>query len=125
MRISGGRGAVDGVTTGARAHHHHRHAVRTATVDGLEVTVVKRILLQHGDEAADDLCGSKLVMAHEGGYSEVHVPFCGHAVLQEMSGSSIEARDPLGPRLHGQQPGPKVQAFFSELIDEMAVEFGL
>ena len=33
-------------------------------------------------QAADTLCDGRLVMAHEGGYSEVHVPFCGHAVLQ-------------------------------------------
>ncbi len=75
-------------------------------------------------KAADKLCASKLVMAHEGGYSEVHVPFCGHAVLEEMSGSEITAKDPLGPRLLGQQPGPRAQAFFSGLIDEMVEEFG-
>ncbi len=74
---------------------------------------------------ADELCGGRLVLAHEGGYSEVHVPFCGHAVLQEMASSSIEARDPLGPRLAGQQPGAHVQAFYSGLIEGMVAEFGL
>ena len=80
-----------------------------------------RALLQ----AASELCAGKLVMAHEGGYSEVHVPFCGHAVLEEMSDSNITATDPLGPRLQGQQPGPNVQAFYSELIGEFVREFQL
>ena len=36
------------------------------------------------------------MMAHEGGYSEVYVPFCGHAVLQEMSGSDdYRTEDPF------------------------------
>jgi len=32
-------------------------------------------------QAADRLCDGKLTLVHEGGYSEVYVPFCGHAVL--------------------------------------------
>lgn len=56
MRVGRRRGAVDGVTTGAGAHHHHGHAgFSAAAVDGLEILVVKRVLLEHGDEAADDL----------------------------------------------------------------------
>ncbi len=80
-----------------------------------------RLLMQ----AADELCSGKLAMAHEGGYSEVHVPFCGHAVLEEMSGSEITAKDPLGPRLQGQQPGPAIQSFYSNLIGEFVREFQL
>jgi acetoin utilization deacetylase AcuC-like enzyme len=75
--------------------------------------------------AARDLCGGRLIMAHEGGYSEVHVPFCGHAVLEEMSGSPIRAKDPLGPRLAGQQPGPALREFHSRLIADLASHFGL
>ena len=54
--------------------------------------------------AAKDICQDKVVIAHEGGYSEVHVPFCAHAVLQKLSGSLVDAGDPLGPILDGQQP---------------------
>ncbi len=72
---------------------------------------------------ADAHSNGRLVMAHEGGYSELHVPFCGHAVLEEMSGSAITAKDPLGPRLSGQQPAPASQAFFSGLIDSMVRHF--
>lgn len=61
----------------------------------------------------------KLVAAHEGGYSELYVPFCGHAMLEAMSGSAIHATDPLRDRINGQQPSARVQAFHSELISEM------
>ncbi len=69
---------------------------------------------------AGDLCGGRLAMAHEGGYSEVHVPFCGHAVLQTLSGSRTDAEDPLAPRINGQQPNERFQGFQRELIDDMA-----
>ena len=55
MRISGRRGAVDGVTAGARAHEHHGHAVGEAAVDGLEFLVIEGVLAHDGDESADDL----------------------------------------------------------------------
>lgn len=73
---------------------------------------------------ADDLCDGRIVMAHEGGYSEVHVPFCGHAVIATLAGSSIHAPDPLEPRIAGQQPTARVKAFQFELIDELADFFG-
>lgn len=69
---------------------------------------------------AGDLCGGRLMMAHEGGYSEVHVPFCGHAVLTAMSGSSIHAEDPLQPRLSGQQPRERAAAFHRAWIEDLA-----
>jgi acetoin utilization deacetylase AcuC-like enzyme len=76
-------------------------------------------------QAARTLCDGKLVMAHEGGYSEVHVPFCGHAVLQEMSGSSIDAGDALDARIAGQQPSAAMQAVYRQIIDGHARHFGL
>jgi len=75
-------------------------------------------------QAANRLCAGKLVMAHEGGYSETYVPFCGHAVLQTLSGSSIEAADPLHNRISKQQPNKKFQKFQRDIIDEMAGAFG-
>ncbi|MCV2894111.1 class II histone deacetylase [Lentibacter sp. XHP0401] len=73
-------------------------------------------------EAAERLCDGKLMMAHEGGYSEVYVPFCGHAVMEEMSGSSTRAPDPMAEVVAARQPNARVEAFFSSLIDEMALE---
>jgi acetoin utilization deacetylase AcuC-like enzyme len=45
--------------------------------------------------AADKLCGGRLVMSHEGGYSAAYVPNCGLAVLEEMSGVSTGFVDPF------------------------------
>lgn len=74
-------------------------------------------------QAADDLCDGKLVMAHEGGYSEVHVPFCGHAVLEAMSGSDINIEDPIGPRAKYSQPNERFSGYYRDLIDEYALFF--
>ncbi|MEM7268407.1 MAG: class II histone deacetylase [Pseudomonadota bacterium] len=71
------------------------------------------------------LCGGRLVMVHEGGYSEVHVPFCGHAVLEVLSGSSIRAEDPLEKRLRGQQLSERAAAFHRALVDDVAAVHGL
>jgi acetoin utilization deacetylase AcuC-like enzyme len=73
--------------------------------------------------AAADLCGGNLVLVHEGGYSEVHVPFCGHAVLEELTGSATRAPDPLGPTLDKRQPDARFNAFAGTLIDDLALSF--
>ncbi|MBL9046821.1 MAG: class II histone deacetylase [Tabrizicola sp.] len=75
--------------------------------------------------AAQDLCGGKLVLVHEGGYSEVYVPFCGHAVLEELSGSDITAPDPLAATLEMRQPDPRFDAFAATWIDAAAQRFDL
>ncbi len=69
---------------------------------------------------ADDLCDGRLMMAHEGGYSDVYVPFCGHHVLAEMSGSSIQAPDPFGEVFPLRQPGAAFDAFLQGVLDELA-----
>jgi acetoin utilization deacetylase AcuC-like enzyme len=46
-------------------------------------------------DAASDLCGGRLVLAHEGGYSELYVPFCGLAIMEELSGFRTETADPI------------------------------
>ena len=74
-------------------------------------------------DAADELCGGKLVLVHEGGYSEVYVPFCGHAVLQELSGSEISADDPLGATVAARQPGPAFQRYLTTVIDDLETHF--
>ncbi|MBF8224023.1 class II histone deacetylase [Halomonas sp. 328] len=43
---------------------------------------------------AERVCGGRLVMIHEGGYSEGYVPLCGHAVIQTLAGSRIAVPDP-------------------------------
>ena len=75
-------------------------------------------------QAADALCGGRVVMIHEGGYSEAHVPFCGHAVIARLARSAIHAEDPLWPRISAQQPGERAAAFFRGEVDAMAEALG-
>ena len=74
-------------------------------------------------QAADELCDGRVLLVHEGGYSEAHVPFCGHAVIATLAGSSIKAADPLEVRLDYQQPNPDFLAYQIGLIDRMAEVF--
>ncbi|KNG93618.1 class II histone deacetylase [Pseudaestuariivita atlantica] len=68
---------------------------------------------------ADALCGGKLVLVHEGGYSEVYVPFCGHAVMEELSGSAIHVPDPLAATYAARQPGARFDAFARDWVDDL------
>ncbi|WP_133489171.1 class II histone deacetylase [Aliiroseovarius marinus] len=74
---------------------------------------------------ADDICDGRVMMAHEGGYSEVYVPFCGHAVLEEMSGSGIHAADPLAEAFAIRQPNAKAEAFFSDQLGDLSDFFNV
>ncbi len=84
-----------------------------------------RALTLRAMEAAGQLCGGRLAMTHEGGYSEVHVPFCGHAVLEALSGSAIAVPDPLGATIAARQPDARWQAPVAGYLAELAAEFGL
>ncbi len=70
-------------------------------------------------EAADRLCGGRLMMSHEGGYSAMYAPYCGLAVLEEMSGHRTGVEDPWGPHIAhwGQQD---LQPHQSAAIDAAA-----
>ena len=46
-------------------------------------------------DAASDLCAGRIVLSHEGGYSEAYVPFCGLAIVEELSGLRTEVHDPF------------------------------
>lgn len=74
---------------------------------------------------ADQVCGGRVMMAHEGGYSEVYVPFCGHAVVEELAQSPITAPDPLADTLRQRQPDARFDAYVGALIDEQARALGL
>lgn len=98
-----------------------------AAVDPLSRTMATadtfRQMTRRVIEAADDLCDGRLTFVHEGGYSEVYAPFCGHAVLEELSGSPANAPDPMAETLHQRQPGPRFDAFVSGLLVEMEALF--
>ncbi len=84
-----------------------------------------RLLTRQIMQAADELCAGRLMLAHEGGYSEVYVPFCGHAVLEELSGSAITAPDPFAETFAARQPNPRLQAAYGAMLGELAEYFGL
>lgn len=44
---------------------------------------------------ADDLCDGRVVLVHEGGYSDLHVPFCGLRTLEALSGARTDVEDPF------------------------------
>ncbi len=46
-------------------------------------------------DLASDICGGKLLFAHEGGYSPNMVPYCGLAVIEQLSGVSTGIVDPM------------------------------
>jgi len=70
-------------------------------------------------EAAERLCGGKLVLVHEGGYAEAYVPFCGLAAIEALSGLRTEVQDPLLAMLESQQPDAQTVAFQKTLIDQL------
>lgn len=76
-------------------------------------------------ETAERVCNGKLVLVHEGGYSEAYVPFCGHATIATLANSTIDAGDPLGVAHDNRQPSPKFDAFLRQSIDDMATELNL
>lgn len=126
--------AMERVVRPALARHAPEVIVIACGYDASGVDPLARMLAGSGTfavmtasvmEAAEELCGGRLMMAHEGGYSEVHVPFCGHAVLATMVGSAIAAQDPLEPRITAHQPDARVQALHRELIGEIAEHYGL
>jgi acetoin utilization deacetylase AcuC-like enzyme len=45
-------------------------------------------------DAAARLCGGRLLLAHEGGYSSGYVPYCGHAVIERLAGVATGLADP-------------------------------
>jgi hypothetical protein len=58
-------------------------------------------------------------VVHEGGYSEVYVPFCGHEVIAEMAGSDTRAPDPFGDIWNQRQPDARFNAYVRSLISDM------
>ncbi|MGB3148756.1 MAG: class II histone deacetylase, partial [Paracoccaceae bacterium] len=82
-----------------------------------------RLMTRQTMQAAADLCGGKLVLVHEGGYSEMHVPFCGHATIEELSGTALRAPDPMAAALVARQPGPDWCRAISAHIDRLAAYF--
>ncbi len=58
-------------------------------------------------EVAAEVCGGRLLMSHEGGYSSFYVPYCGLAVIEQMSGQRSDTDfAAVGPDGHREGPRP-------------------
>jgi len=79
-----------------------------------------RYLMQTTLEAADALCHGRVVVMHEGGYSEAYVPFCGHALIEALAGQRTEVADPNLDFARLQQPGEAFQQLQRRLLEEQA-----
>ena len=84
-----------------------------------------RVLTQRLMQAADSLCGGKLVLVHEGGYSEAYVPFCGQAIVETLSGRRTQVIDPFLDFVMAQQPPPEFQTLENQRLADMAATYGL
>lgn len=67
--------------------------------------------------AANDLCGGRLVMCHEGGYSVSTVPFLALAVFEELTGRSAGFENPIEAFL-GAVPGQNLEAHQEAAIEQ-------
>lgn len=79
-----------------------------------------RVMTAMISKAADQLCNGKLVFIHEGGYSEAYVPFCGLAVMEQLSGVHTGVVDPLLDWVTQQQPGAEAAAFLTDRVRQLA-----
>ncbi|MGA0541728.1 class II histone deacetylase [Neotabrizicola sp. VNH66] len=91
-------------------------------VNGLDANAVDPLarMLLHSDSframtrkvatLAEEVSGGRLVIVQEGGYAEAYVPFCAHAVLEELAGQRTAVEDPFLDLVRQQQPGPGFQA---------------
>jgi len=62
----------------------------------------------------------RLICLHEGGYSAEYVPFCSHAIVEELSGITTDVKDPFIYAMAGtgyDQMLPHQQARVDEVRD--------
>ncbi|HEV3362759.1 MAG TPA: class II histone deacetylase [Acidimicrobiia bacterium] len=74
-------------------------------------------------DAASAICGGRIVFSHEGGYSEIYVPFCGLAVIEALAGTKSTVEDPfvgLLDEIGGQPLQPHQAAVITQAADLLA-----
>lgn len=69
---------------------------------------------------ADEVCQGRIAVVHEGGYSECYVPFCGHALIEQLAGEKTAVEDPSLAFIRGQQPQARFIALQRDLLKEQA-----
>lgn len=81
-----------------------------------------RLMTRQVMALADDLCAGRLVCIHEGGYAEAVVPFCGLAIVEELSGHRTAVQDPTLPMIDATQPDAEVIAFQRARLQRQATQ---
>ncbi len=69
-------------------------------------------------DLADEVCAGKLVVSHHGGYSELHVPFCGLRVTESLSGHQTDVEDPFA--WIDDLPGQELTPWQADLLNAMS-----
>ncbi|WP_315925935.1 hypothetical protein [Mesorhizobium sp. SP-1A] len=68
---------------------------------------------------------SGLAAALKVNYSEAHVPFCGHALIEALAGHRMAVADPALPLIVQQQPGPEFVRLQKSILADLAKAAGL
>jgi acetoin utilization deacetylase AcuC-like enzyme len=96
--------ALDEIVLPALRAHHPDLIVIAAGFDAGGLDPLGRMLLSASAfgrlarcirDVADDLCGGRVVAVQEGGYSALHVPFCGLRVVEALCGRTTPVEDPF------------------------------
>ncbi|MBN5561447.1 class II histone deacetylase [Providencia stuartii] len=74
---------------------------------------------------AQDVCYGKVVVIHEGGYSEHYVPFCALALLEGLSGINTQVVDPFISFIQQQTIPQALKELQENLINHQAIKLGL
>lgn len=124
--------AVEHIIVPALARHEPEIIIVACGYDAAALDPLGRMLLSADsframtarvDAAARALCGGRLVLVHEGGYSEAYVPFCGHAAIAQLAASRIIAPDPLAHVMATRQPDARWINHVSAYLRELAALF--
>jgi acetoin utilization deacetylase AcuC-like enzyme len=78
-----------------------------------------RCMTRHLKALAGEVCDGRLVLCHEGGYSPTYAPFCGLAVIEELSGERSEVVDPMAA-WYARMGGQMLQPHQARLLERLA-----
>ena len=67
---------------------------------------------------AEKFADGRLVCLHEGGYCPGYVPFCSHAIIEELSGIKTDVGDPFIYAMQGTEYW-KVLPHHKQRVDEV------
>ena len=84
-----------------------------------------RALTELAKKAAYDHCDDRLVVVHEGCYSEAHVPFCTLSVMESLAEERTAVVDPSLEIMQSWQPNSRFNGLQNELLEEIALKHQL